>query len=137
MNPEFYDGVVNKLFEAGALDVWMQPIQMKKNRPGVLLGVLCETGVRDEMLTWILRETTTLGVRTSEVLRFSLPREEQNIQTEFGEVGVKIADWPESAVWRATPEYSDVARLAKSHGVPARQIYQATMQAAENARKKV
>lgn len=137
MNPEFYDGVMNTLFEAGALDVWLQPIQMKKNRPGVLLGVLCETGKRDTLLTTILHETTTLGVRTNEVVRFSLPREGQTVTTKFGEVGIKIADWPEGALWRATPEYADVARLAKMQQVPAREIYQAAVQAAEDARKNI
>ena len=137
MNPEFYDGVVERLFAADALDVWMQPIQMKKNRPGVLLGALCEIGKRDEILNLILRETTSLGVRTREVLRFSLPRKTQTVQTEWGEVVVKIADWSEGELWRATPEYSDVARLSRKHNVSLRQVYQAAANAAENSRQKI
>jgi uncharacterized protein (TIGR00299 family) protein len=134
MNPEFYEIVSDKLFAAGALDVWLHPLQMKKNRPGVLLGVLCKPEKCDALTALALRETTTLGVRRGEVLRLSMPREEKKVWTDFGAVRVKIADWPEGAVWRVTPEYSDVAQLAKTHDVPARQIYNAAVVAAEHAR---
>jgi uncharacterized protein (DUF111 family) len=135
MNPEFYELVSEKLFEAGALDVWLQNVQMKKNRPGIVLGVLCESAERNALASLLLRETTTLGVRVSEVLRLSLPRENRSVPTDWGEVRVKIADWPEGKVWRATPEYSDVARLARQYDVPARQIYHAAVAAAEDARR--
>jgi uncharacterized protein (TIGR00299 family) protein len=130
MNPEFYELVSERLFEAGALDVWLQPLHMKKHRPGVLLGVLCPSEKRDQLATLVLRETTTLGVRLHEVLRWSLPRATENVATSFGEVRVKIADWPEGAVWRAAPEYSDVARLAREQDVPAREVYHAALAAA-------
>lgn len=130
MNPELYDGVMARLFERGALDVWLQPIQMKKNRPGVLLGVLCESGNREDILKTLLRETTTLGVRESGVLRHSLPRSSGEVETKFGTVKMKFAAWPQGAVRRATPEYSDVARLAIEKDVPAREIYEAAVAAA-------
>jgi uncharacterized protein (TIGR00299 family) protein len=134
MNPEFYEIVSEKLFEAGALDVWLQSVQMKKNRPGTLLGVLCPVTRRDALVSLLLRETTSLGVRYTPVERLSLPRASQTVHTDFGDVRVKIADWPQGAIWRVTPEYSDVARLAKQHDLPARQIYNAAVAAAENAR---
>jgi uncharacterized protein (TIGR00299 family) protein len=135
MNPEFYELVSDKLFEAGALDVWLEQIQMKKNRPAITLRVLAPDEKRDTLIALILRETTTLGVRVSEVLRWSLPREEKTIRTDFGSVRVKIADWPQGATWRVAPEYSDVAQLAKLHDLPARQIYNAAVSAAEHARE--
>lgn len=135
MNPEWYELVSDKLFDAGALDVWLQPIQMKKNRPAIVLGVLADADQRDALIALMLRETTTLGVRISEVVRLSLPREEKTVLTVFGNARVKIADWPQGATWRVAPEYADVARLAKLHDLPARQIYNAAVSAAEHARE--
>jgi uncharacterized protein (TIGR00299 family) protein len=135
MNPEFYEPVCEKLWEAGALDVWLQPLQMKKLRPGVLLGVLCAPELRAPLATIVLRETTTLGVRTREVERWSVPRSSRSVATSFGEVRVKIADWPEGVVWRATPEYSDVARLAREFNVPAHEVSTAAIAAAQKARE--
>lgn len=135
MNPEWYELVSDKLFDAGALDVWLQPIQMKKNRPAIVLGVLADADQRDALIALMLRETTTLGVRISEVVRLSLPREEKTVLTVFGNARVKIADWPQGATWRVAPEHADVARLAKLHDLPARQIYNAAVSAAEHARE--
>jgi uncharacterized protein (DUF111 family) len=67
MNPELWDFVFARLFEAGAVDVWLQPVQMKKNRPASLLGVLCESAKQEAVVAALLRETTTLGVRVSTV----------------------------------------------------------------------
>lgn len=134
MNPEFYALVSEKLFDNGALDVWQQNIQMKKNRPAILLGVLCLNEKRETLVSLVLRETTTLGVRLREVERLSMPRSEMEVATDFGTVSVKITDWPEGAVWRVTPEYEDVARLAKLHDMPARQIYNTAVSAAQDAR---
>jgi uncharacterized protein (DUF111 family) len=72
MNPELWDFVFARLLEAEALDVWLQPIQMKKNRPASLLGVLCETDRQEALVATILRETTTLGVRISTVRRAAM-----------------------------------------------------------------
>jgi uncharacterized protein (TIGR00299 family) protein len=129
MNPELYDCVMARLFERGALDVWLQPIHMKKNRPGMLLGVLCETGRRDVMLALLLRETTTLGVRESGVLRHALPRKAGAVETKFGTVKTKIADWPQGFVHRFTPEYEDVQKLAIENDVAAQEVYAAAMAA--------
>jgi hypothetical protein len=130
MNPELWDFVLMRLFEAGALDVWLQTIQMKKNRPALLLGVLCETGRQEAVVTTILRETTTLGVRVSTVRRGAMPRAMNEVQTEFGPVRIKTANWSQGGVARTTPEYEDVKRLAAETGVAAREIYEAATRAA-------
>lgn len=129
MNPEFYDYVLERLFAVGGLDVWMQPIQMKKNRPAVLLSALCDAPKRDKIIATMLRETTTLGVRTRETQRISLPRRSETVETPFGAVRVKIASWEQGEVERITPEWDDVARLARDANVAACAVYQAAQSA--------
>lgn len=129
MNPEFYGAVMEKLFAAGALDVWLQPVQMKKNRPGTVLGVLCELGQRDAIVTLLLTETTSLGVRLSEVQRLSLPRRHEEVATPYGPVRLKVAEWPQQGLRRAMPEYEDVARLAREKQVPLPEVYAAALTA--------
>jgi uncharacterized protein (DUF111 family) len=132
MNPELWDFVFERLFAAGAADVWLQPVQMKKNRPASLLGALCEIAKQEAVVAALLRETTTLGVRVSNVRRAALPREMREVQTAWGVVRVKVARWPEHGLMRAAPEYEDVKRLAGEHGVTAREIYTAAVQAAHD-----
>lgn len=133
MNPELWDAVYESLFAAGALDVWLQPIAMKKNRPAQMLGVLAPLGLRDDLLKVVLRETSTLGVRVSEVDRASLPRELRQVETEFGMVTVKVARWEAGGVLRAVPEYEDVKRLSRVSGVSAREVYAAAAAAGQDA----
>jgi uncharacterized protein (TIGR00299 family) protein len=123
MNPELWDSVFVRLFAAGALDVWLEPVHMKKNRPAQVLHVLSEAPQRDAIISAILRDTTTLGIRLSEVQRASMPRSIETVQTQWGEVRLKVARWNEGSVERAMPEYDDVARLAREHNVAAREIY--------------
>jgi hypothetical protein len=129
MNPEFFAHVFERVFAAGAVDVWLQAAQMKKNRPASLLGALCPQAARRDVVAVILRETTTLGVRVSEVQRAALPRDNRTVETDFGIVRVKVAQWPQGNVWRAAPEYEDVARLAAQHSVPAHEVFQAAISA--------
>ena len=100
MNPELFDYVMARLFEAGALDVWLQSAQMKKNRPATILHALCAPGAQDKLIRVLLRETTTLGVRVREVRRAALPREVREVETPFGTVRVKVARWPEQNFFR-------------------------------------
>ncbi|MBV9867482.1 MAG: nickel pincer cofactor biosynthesis protein LarC [Abitibacteriaceae bacterium] len=133
MNPEFFQYVLERLFEAGAVDVWIQPLQMKKNRPASLLGALCPLEAQPAVIATMLRETTTLGVRVQEVSRAALPRKIKEVETKFGTVHVKIASWPERHLWRATPEYADVEHLAAQHKVPLREVYEAALASAQRA----
>jgi uncharacterized protein (TIGR00299 family) protein len=121
LNPQVYDWALERLFAAGALDVWLTPIQMKKNRPAVTLSVLCEPGDREAMLGILARETTTLGVRVSTVQRYALPREMRNVATPYGDIRVKVARLPGGGK-KAHPEYEDVRRAAETHGVPLSEV---------------
>ena len=93
LNPETYDYVMARLFAAGALDVFLAPIQMKKNRPATLLSVLCRPGSVDALSEILFEETSTLGVRRHDVSRTCLPREIRTVATPFGPIRVKVAKW--------------------------------------------
>jgi uncharacterized protein (TIGR00299 family) protein len=127
--------LMDRLFAAGALDVFYSPIQMKKNRPGVLVRVLCAPGDEVICTDLLVRETTTLGVRRLPYERMVLPREVRRVETPYGAVRVKVSRWGE--VERAEPEYEDCRLLAGQQGVPLREIYRLARQAAlESSRTK-
>jgi uncharacterized protein (TIGR00299 family) protein len=119
--------VMERLFEAGALDVYFTSVQMKKNRPGTLVSVLCAPADVGRMEEILLRETTTFGVRQSVWTRRALAREFAEVETVYGTVRVKIGSL-QGQVLQETPEYEDVARLARLHRVAFREVYRAAMQ---------
>lgn len=111
---------MERLFDAGALDVWTTAIGMKKSRPGVMLSVLCRATQRDALLRCLFQHTTTLGVREFLCPRHALKRDSRIAQTPWGEVTVKRAEgW---GVRREKPEYEDLARLARENGTSLREI---------------
>jgi pyridinium-3,5-bisthiocarboxylic acid mononucleotide nickel chelatase len=122
LNPQFYETAMEKLFAAGALDVFLTPIQMKKNRPGTLLSVICEPGITEAIAAVILAETSTLGVRISRWERICLERRWEEVATEFGIIRIKIGE-REGKVITTSPEYEDCKRAAAEHGVPVRRVY--------------
>lgn len=132
MNPELWDHVMARLFAVGALDVWLQSAQMKKNRPGTIVHALCDKASQQAVIATLLRETTTLGVRIETVERAALPRAFSQVETGFGPVQVKSAVWPQGGVKRTLPEYEDVKRLADEQGVAAREVYEAALQEIRN-----
>jgi uncharacterized protein (TIGR00299 family) protein len=111
-----------RLFEAGALDVWTSPIQMKKNRPGVLLGVLAPMEKVSALEAILFRETGTFGVRRYAVQRSKLQRETIVVDSPWGPVKAKRGRRDGHSI--ITPEYDDCARLAREHDIPLREIYQ-------------
>ena len=117
MNPQVYEYVMKKLFKAGALDVYLTQVLMKKGRPGIKLTVLCEKGKSEEMIRIILKETTTIGLRFYEAERKTLERETREIDTEIGKVRVKISRLGDE-ILRATPEYEDCKKLSKKINKP-------------------
>ena len=127
LNPEIYEYVMEKLFDAGALDVFLAPIQMKKNRPATLLRVLCRPDDVKAMTAILFAETSTLGVREQSVSRHALPRTIEHVETPYGSVHVKVAELPDGTTKRA-PEYEDCRRLAEQHGVPLREVYGTVME---------
>ncbi len=128
MNPELFGHLMERLFEAGALDVFYTPIVMKKSRPATLVSVLSEPPLVDALSEILFRETTTLGLRLTEVGRRCLDREWRQVQTEYGPVRVKLGRWNDEIVSIA-PEYEDCIRLAKEKGVPAKAVYDAARRA--------
>ena len=133
MNPEIFDHLMDRLFEEGALDVALSPIQMKKNRPGTALIVVASPQDRERMLGVIFQETTTLGVRCSEVGRYKLHRRRETVETPYGAVRVKISKELNGTVLNIMPEYEDCRRLAKERGIPLKQIYLAALSLAGTA----
>lgn len=129
LNPELYEHVMERLFAAGARDVFLAPIQMKKNRPGVLLWVLGEIADRDKLSTILFAETSTLGIRSHSVARVALRRESKEVVTSYGSVRVKLAYGPDGRV-NVAPEYEDCKRLAREKEVPLKLVYEAAIRSA-------
>jgi len=121
MSPQIYGYFVERALAAGALDVFSTAVQMKKNRPGVLLTILCDAAHTARLIDLVFRETTTIGVRTYDVRRKVLDRELVAVATQFGEVRVKISRM-NGSVLNATPEYEDCQRLAAEKGIPLKQV---------------
>lgn len=116
MTPQDLSAVMGSLFEAGALDVWFEPIQMKKNRPAVKLCCLAAMSMRYNLAETVLRETTTLGVRMQETERYVLDRRVDAFDTPLGEVRVKSAV-SQGKVIKQMPEFDDILKLSKRHGM--------------------
>lgn len=110
---------MDRLFEAGALDVYTLPISMKKSRPGILLRVMCRPEDREKMVEQIFRHTTTLGVRESRMGRYTLKRQMEQVETPWGTIGEKMAQG--YGTERSKYEYEDLAALAIREGVSLRQ----------------
>jgi uncharacterized protein (TIGR00299 family) protein len=123
LNPQVFGYVMDRLLEEGALDVFGMPVQMKKNRPGTLLTVLCKPEDTEKLAQLIFSETTTLGVRRREESRQTLARRWENVRTEWGEVRIKIASM-NGTVTNYAPEYEDCRRIAAEHHVPLKTVMQ-------------
>ncbi len=122
MNPQFYDHVMDSLLGAGALDVFLTPVHMKKNRPGVLLSAVCRRESAGSLAAMMIRETTTLGVRITETRRVSLPRTGGAVDTRFGRIRTKIAARADGSS-AMTAEYDDCRKAAREHNVPLGEVY--------------
>ena len=122
MNPEIYGYVQERLFAAGAADVWFQPIQMKKNRPGVMLCVLCPSEREDAIAGVLLRETSTLGVRVSGVSRHEAQRESFAFESSIGPAAVKVKRLPGEGL-RVAPEYEACRLIAEARGMALAEVY--------------
>ncbi len=121
MNPQLYGYFVEQAFEAGALDVFSAPVQMKKNRPGQLLTILCEPAETERLVELVFRETTTIGVRISEARKRALEREVVPVATPLGEIRMKVSRL-NGDILNAAPEYDDCRRIAAERGVPLKQV---------------
>ena len=126
LNPQFYETAMERLFAAGALDVFLTPIQMKKNRPGTLLSVICDPNLTDAIAAVILAETSTFGVRISRWERLCLNRRWEEVVTEFGIIRIKIGERNGVPI-TASPEYEECKRAAVEHGVSVRRVHEAVL----------
>ena len=126
MNPEFYQYLFEKLFENGALDVFLIPIIMKKQRPGTLLTVICEKENADKLKEIIFRETSTFGIRNYEALRYKLDRDFLVVDTPYGRIRVKKG-YLNGKLIKAYPEYEDVKAIAEKTGNSISDIYRNVM----------
>jgi uncharacterized protein (TIGR00299 family) protein len=128
-SPELWEHVLERLFESGAKDAFLEPVVMKKSRPGVTLRVLAAPVDRDRLAGVIFAETSTIGLRWTPWRRIVLPRETRVVETEYGPVGVKVATAPDGTT-NLAPEFEDCRRLARARGVALKLVYQAALAAA-------
>jgi uncharacterized protein (TIGR00299 family) protein len=126
MNPQIYGYFLEKALAAGALDVFATPVQMKKNRPGFLITVLCAPQDEAKFEEMLFAETTTLGVRSTVAQRRILPREWVTVATQFGDVRIKVAR-VNGHIRQAAPEFDDCRKLAAEKNVPLQQVLEEAM----------
>jgi hypothetical protein len=129
MNPEFYDHVTDKLFRKGALDVFLTPVQMKKNRPATMLSILVRENDLNQALDVVFDETTALGVRLHDVRRKKLAREIIPVATKYGKISVKVGKFGD-VIKNISPEYEDCHRIAERERIPLKQVYAMAKRAA-------
>src|SRR2546429_1337899 len=130
MNPQIYGYVQEKALTAGALDIYTTPVQMKKNRPGTLLTLLCKPQDTNALMALMFAETTTFGARTYRAQRRTLPRESVNVHTQYGEVRIKISR-VNGRILHVAPEYDDCRKLAVEKNVPLQRVISEALRAYE------
>jgi pyridinium-3,5-bisthiocarboxylic acid mononucleotide nickel chelatase len=130
MNPEFYDHIMDSLFSAGALDVYLTAIQMKKNRPAVKISVLAPPAKREALSHILLTETSTFGIRFTEMDRIILDRQSMEVQTPYGKVAVKVGSL-DGQIMHFSPEYDSCKQIARKQKVPVKTVYDSVMQLAK------
>jgi uncharacterized protein (TIGR00299 family) protein len=135
INPEILGHFVEQALAAGALDVFHTPIQMKKNRPGVLLTVLCTEADADTFTEMILRETSSFGVRRHTTERRKLAREFASVKTPYGEVTIKLGKL-DGKVIQESPEFESCKKLARTAKVPLKAIYESVATALKRQKKR-
>jgi uncharacterized protein (TIGR00299 family) protein len=134
MNPEVFGYLIECLLEDGALDAYLIPVYMKKNRPGTLLQVLCRQAEKEAVISRIFTETTTLGIRCYDIERRLLEREIVKINTAFGMISAKKVYMPDGSS-KIIPEYDVCREIARKHDLPIQKVYEKIVQHPENSIK--
>lgn len=129
LNPQVYEYTMDKLFDVGALDVWLTPIVMKKSRPATLLSVLLNSRDIDEIARILFTETSTIGIRYQYVERIVAQRDFNTVETPWGEVKIKISKY-NNEVCHISPEYDDCRRIAQTNKIPLKEIQQLVLEIA-------
>jgi uncharacterized protein (TIGR00299 family) protein len=123
MSPEIYGYLMEKLPEAGALDMTFTPIQMKKNRPGTTIKILCHEPEVNMIVDTLFRESTSIGARLYPVRRAKLSRRIEEVETKYGTVRVKVSTDHRGQIINIMPEYEDCRKIAESMGIPLKEVY--------------
>ena len=131
MNPEVFGFLMERLFEEGALDVYWIPVFMKKNRPGTMIQVLCRPGMEKGLIHRIMTETSTSGIRSYPVGRYTLKREITAVDTAYGSISIKKIIDPDGRV-RKVPEYDACREIALSRNLPLQEVYAEVIKACNN-----
>jgi hypothetical protein len=134
MNPEFYDHIMERLFSAGALDVFYTSVIMKKNRPAVKISVLVPPAKREAVSHILLTETSTFGIRFTEMNRIVLDRQSMDVSTPYGKVAVKVGSM-DGQVMHFSPEYESCKLIAGKKKIPVKTVYDTAMSLAERKLK--
>lgn len=134
MSPQVFGHVMERAFELGALDCYFTPIHMKKNRPGVLLSILCRSNELESLTQMVFAETTTLGLRSYQVERRTLDREIVRVETEYGPIDLKVARL-NGHIIKGTPEYDQCRQAAVNANVPLRDVESAARSALAKSRR--
>ncbi len=130
MNPQFYDHIMNRLFKGGALDVFLTPIIMKKNRPAIKITILSDNDNLNKLADILLSETTSFGLRIYRTERIKLEKEIKTVNTKYGKAKVKIGK-RNSKIIKVVPEYEDCKRIAEEKGILIKDIYEKIKASAE------
>ncbi len=133
--PEDLAFAAEEIRKAGALDVWIAPVLMKKSRPGYTLSAICPEERKREIVATVLRNTTSLGVRMVEKRRAVLSRQILPIETTYGQIRVKIGMGPDGTIWNMAPEADDCERVALSNRIPVKIVRQEALAEAWNQNK--
>jgi len=128
LSPEILGAAQERLFKAGALDVFLVPIQMKKNRPGTIITVLCRPNDREAMQEILFAETSTFGIRYREMDRVTLEREIVQVETSAGAIQLKVGR-RHGRIVQVSPEFESCNRAARESQQPLKRIYQIALQA--------
>ena len=123
MNPQFYDYIMEQMLKMGVKEIFLTPVFMKKNRPATLLTAICSPGQMPVVTEFLLRETTTIGLRWREEKRTRADRETRPFDTRYGKIRFKLARW-EGTVINVSPEYEDCKRLALERKIPLKVVFE-------------
>jgi pyridinium-3,5-bisthiocarboxylic acid mononucleotide nickel chelatase len=121
MSPQLYEPLMDRLFDAGAVDVFLTPVVMKRSRPGTVLTALCPRDRLDGLVRVLFEESSTIGLRWTEWQRATLPREMVTLSTTYGVIQFKVSRL-DGRVVTVTPEFTDVARIARDKALPVREV---------------
>lgn len=135
MNPQIYDYLMEKLLSMGVMDVFLLPVQMKKNRPATLVRVLCSIEMINKTADFLLRETTSIGLRWHIEDRIKTQRKIKQVQTPYGPIHYKVASLKNGELLNVFPEYEDCKAVAREKGIPLKKVMETTVEAALKTEK--